>query len=181
MKLNYIQRELIIKSKSNLHLTKRFSNIIEDNIGKDKIIFHFYKNEFMNKIKVFYETNNNILKLIYQNDKDKIETKILGKQFVQISKNKGIIIIKNKKKKLEEKLKTNQKEKYISVKLKLLENIMDLNSMFKGCTTLYSVSHTSKLNSINAIKFGKNKNLQNIDFKYFDISDGDGCSLDVMN
>ena len=109
--------------------------------------------------------------MIYQKDKDTIETKIFGKKFVQFNKNKGIIIIKNKQKKLEEKLETNQKENYVSVKLKLLENIVDLNSMFKGCTTLYSISHISKLNEINEIKFGKSKIYQNIYFKYTDISD----------
>ena len=111
MKLNFIQRELIIKSKSNLHLTKRFNNIIEANLGKDKQIFHFYKKEFLNKIKVFNKINNNIGKLIYQNDKDIIETKIFGKKFVQFNKNKGIIIIKNKQNKLEEKLKRKKKKR----------------------------------------------------------------------
>ena len=54
MKLNFIQKELIIKTKSNPHLSKKFSNIIEANLQKDKKIFHFCKNEFINKTKIFY-------------------------------------------------------------------------------------------------------------------------------
>ena len=81
----------------------------------------------------------------YGNFKGDEEIKIFNKSFISNNIKRVKIIINNKKYKIEEKI---QNEKQIfDIKIKFLDNIIYLNSMFKDCKPLYSVFNFQNFNT----------------------------------
>ena len=118
----------------------------------------------------FYKTKFNFNKFIYQIDKKSKSTKIFGNEFVKINKKKAYLIINNKQKNLSTQI-PNGKNNILKLKLKLLDNIININSMFKDCQTLLFLSDFSK---------GFVKNINNIESMF------KGCKLlkflpDILN
>ena len=162
MKKYFIQNDLLFKYSKNLRDKKLFKLFIIS-IGKEK--------EYLNQIKrIEYKNhivkrkaldNNNIGKLVYKIDEKNKETKIFEKEFVITNKNRAKIILNNRQKNLVEKIKIEKIKIKFIVKIKFLENIIDIKCMFKGCNMLSSVKNFSKFNT---------KNLRNLNSLFY------GCS-----
>ena len=74
-----------------------------------------------------------LYRLIYKIEKNKIiKTRILGKKFVENNRNKGFLIINNKKISLTEFVQINKKK----IILMLNKNIYNKNCIFKNCNLL---------------------------------------------
>ena len=81
----------------------------------------------------------------YAKDQDNNEIEIFNKKFVLKNKKRVKIIINNKKYKIEEKI---QNEKQIfDIKIKFLDNILKLNSMFQDCKSLSSILNFKNLDT----------------------------------
>ena len=82
-----------------------------------------------------------LYKLIF-NINSKNEIKILDDDFMIKAKNKGKLIIKNKKKTLESKTPVKYiKDSRLKIKIILCENIYDKSYMFKNCKDLVELSY----------------------------------------
>ena len=108
----------------------------------------FVKNSF-NMLK---SKNYKILKLVYDiKDKNKDKIRIFGKKFVKFNKKKCNIIYKNKLIELKEyynEFSDNYNTKgLIRFKLKIIHDSINMSSMFKGCTKLFSVSPEKESNN----------------------------------
>ena len=151
MKIKNNQRELIYQVKEinskkinqiyNISSGKNNSEIINKNdINKNKI----------GKIYMIFKINENNIK----------ELKIIDKDFIIINKNKVKFVIKNKFHDLFEKLNYENNISY-KIKIKILENIIYLNSMFKNCKNLINLKLSIPINT---------KYLKNVSHLF------DGCS-----
>ena len=132
LKIKKNQRELIYKS-ININLEK-INQIYNISSGKNnsEIINKKDKNKNKSKIGKFrYE-----LKIDVKNIN---ELKIIDKQFIKNNKNKAKFIIKNKFHGLFEKINFETNTNYI-IKIKILDIIIDLDSMFKDCNNLILIS-----------------------------------------
>ena len=74
--------------------------------------------------------------------------RLFGKSFVKLNKYRYRIIYNNKIKEIQEFFE-NINEKYknkemLSIKLRIFNNIINGNSMFKGCNSLISISNLSE-------------------------------------
>ena len=152
VKINFSQSESIIKTKKNIYF-KTIYDLFKISFGNNVKFCHIdlNANGKLNKILKINKTNiknNNIGKLIYQIDINNNETKIFGKNFININNNKVQIIIKNKQYKLVEKIK-NKENPFIIIKIKFLENIVNIGSMLKECKEIFSIRNISKLNIVN--------------------------------
>ena len=96
---------------------------------------------------------NNIGKLIYQTDKRNNNINIFNERFVKMNKNRAIIIINNKQYNLTSIINNKKKDEiFLKIKIKFLENMIDINSMFKDCNLLKSVKKFSNFNTKNLKK-----------------------------
>ena len=106
-----------------------------------------------NKIKEIKIENND--EIIYKIDRYEYKVKIFGKSFVDNNNDKIEIVYKNKAHKLREYLYLEvEKEeednsldyRLIKIKLKGINNVTNMNSMFSGCSSLISLPDISKWN-----------------------------------
>ena len=118
--------------------------------------FRKYKNKLfkikpINKIKKY---KNEIIKLEYlYNNKEK-NSSFFGMNFIKSNKNKCFIIFNNKKYNLINNIKeliNKKKNKLILIKIRIIENIIDLAEMFFKCISLISLNDISKWNTNNVI------------------------------
>ena len=168
MIVNFVQSKLIFKYNKKLTDIEIF---IIFNISMGKKIENLnginaieLKNHIV-KIKSF--DNNNIGKMIYKIDEKNKQTKIFDKKFVKINRNRAKIILNNKQFNLIEKIKSEKEKIKFVVKIKFLENIIDINCMFKRCKMLSLVKNFEKFNSqnlryVNSLFYGCSS-LQKID------------------
>ena len=157
MKIHFSKRELIIRNinKSN---NKRIFDLFNNSIGKNLLYFD-NKSSNQNIEMKKKQLNNNIIKLKYKINEKNNEIKILGTKFVIININKVKIILYNKKKNLVEKINHKVKNISLKIKLKFLDNIINIDSMFKNCKMLYNIKDFSNINikyinSINSLFYG---------------------------
>ena len=150
MKCNFIQVKLRDKSNINLNNNKIFellklsfgNNIINLNYNKNKkessnknLIINYYKTYF----------KKNIGKMVYTNVEGNEEIKIFNEEFISNNIKRAKIFINNKLYNLKEDL--ENKKQLIKIKIKFLDNIFYLNSMFEDCISLSSVYHFEHLNT----------------------------------
>ena len=91
------------------------------------------------------------INIIYDVNKKKgDEIDIFGYNFVKNNKNKCKMIIDNKEYEITDKY-NNKNYKYnrLNIKLKGIDKISDINSMFSGCSSLLSLPDISKWNTKN--------------------------------
>ena len=84
-----------------------------------------------------------IYEMKYKAKKDDKNLRILGDIFVTNNKNKGKLIINNKKYPIKSYISINNKEKK-KIKLALNANIYDKRCIFKNCQSLESISRLLK-------------------------------------
>ena len=92
----------------------------------------------------------------YQIEKNSNELRILGEEFVINNKNKGILIINNKKHHIKSVISKDNIEKK-KIKMALNKNIFNKSYMFKSCESLLSISKKPKDNEIQYIQNDENK------------------------
>ena len=106
------------------------------------------QNEDKSEIKIIYDINN-------KDEEDEEEEQIInifGAEFVKNNKNKCKMIIDNKEYEISEKYNIeNYNDNILEIKLKLIENIIDMSYMFYCCSSLSSLPDISKWNTINVI------------------------------
>ena len=129
MKVNFIKSGLLFKYSRNLRDEELFK-LFNISLGKKKQL-----------------DNNNIGKFIYKKDEKNKETKIFERIFVQGNKNRAKIILNNNQYNLVDKIKNEIVKMKFIIKIKFLENIIDIKCMFKKCEMLSSVKSFSKFNT----------------------------------
>ena len=96
------------------------------------------------------EENNDEIIIKYKIEKGKKEIIIFGHIFVQNNINNCKIIYKGKEYKITDRLNIkNEKNKIIEIKLKGIKNVINMECMFWGCTSLLSLPDISKWNTSN--------------------------------
>ena len=147
MKCSFINIKL--NDKKSL-INNTISELLNLSIGNKKFVLSYNKNkkESLNKNKEisFYKkfSKKNIVKMIYKTIKNK-EIKIVNKLFISENIKRAKLIINNKQYELKENI---QSKKAISkIKIKFLDNIININSMFKNCESLSSVHNLKNLNT----------------------------------
>ena len=119
-------------------------------------------------------------KMMYKIQKNKHNIRILGNEFIKNNRNKGKLIIKNKKQYFREFSHLEKiNEKQLKIKMILSNNIYNLSYMFKECESLcrFSIYDKQKnipeVNSINLVQKdyfsenGESDNDNNISFEKF--------------
>ena len=94
----------------------------------------------------------NIGKMIYANFENNKEIKILDNIFILNNKKRAKIIINNKLNELQENI--EDEKQIFKIKIKFLDIIINLQSIFEKCKTLYSIHNFQNINT---------KYLKNID------------------
>ena len=88
----------------------------------------------------------NIQTMLYKTENIKGNLRILGEYFCRNNKNKGKLIINNKKTSLKEFIEiTNIKEKRIKIKMILNKNLYAKNHMFNNCNSLLELTVSDNL------------------------------------
>ena len=117
-----------------------------------------------------------LYKAIYkiENNDNSNSIRIIGEDFVKNNKNKGLLIINNKKVSLKSMMSINN-IKDIKIKIILNKNISNKSCLFKNCQKLESISYLSSDNNIENIQeeeniIRKKENLYENNDEYFDNS-----------
>ena len=150
MKYNLIPIKLKSKNNINLNNNKIFeliklsfgNNIIQLNYNKNKKEFSKANLEIIN-FKIYLEKN--IGKMKYKSIDIIEEIKLFDKIFLLNNIKRAKIIINNKEYTLKEYI--LNKKQVLKIKIKFLDNIIHLNSMFSGCTSLFYVYNFQNLNT----------------------------------
>ena len=147
-----------------------------------------YKDFIPRILKIYNGMNNNEIDLIYNIINNEKEIKIFGDDFVTNNKNLCKILYNNKEYALTSKFVIHSNEDNIlKIKLKGINNITNLNSMFEGCSQLSNLSNLSSLDTTFVIRMGSvfknckclelpdisNWNTSNVEFMF---SVFEGCS-----
>ena len=121
------------------NINEIFNTIFLDNTYKD----------FIPKIfKIYNEMNKNEIDLIYNIPNNEKEIEIFGYDFVSQNKDLCKIIYNNKEYDLTEKFDCKDiKDNILKIKLKGINNVSDLSSMFEGCSSLESLAEISNWNT----------------------------------
>ena len=139
--------DVICKSKKqSLFDISRVDKIL--NINRNQFCkIEFDKLTKMIKIKIIKkEYQNSIIVMKYENDENK-KSKLVGEKFHKLNQNKYIIIRNNKQIKLKNnKCDEKRKGKFI-IKIKLIEDLINIDSMFYGCSSLTNLIFKSNLNT----------------------------------
>ena len=152
MEYNYIHIRL--KDKNNINLNKKkFLELFKLSIGNNKFNLNYNKNkkESPNQniqiicFKKYIKKNFGKMKYIKLDIFNEI--KILNKEFISNNINRANIIINNKEYKLKDNIEYSELKKFFFVKIKFLDNIINLNSMFKGCKTLSHIYNFQNVNT----------------------------------
>jgi len=152
--MKYIHIKLKDKNNKNLNKNKILelfklsigNNIIKLSCNKNKskysnqniqiIYYQKYINKNVGKMRYIYLDNSNSIK-------------ILDKTFISNNIKRANIIINNKEYKLKENIKYSELKTLflIKIKIKFLDNIINLNSMFIGCKSLSHIYNFQNLNT----------------------------------
>ena len=142
------------KDKINYEILYNINNIENKNIIKDidNIIDEYNIRTKFNKIIDIYDKINHKIniEMIYNIDKRKNDIKIFGEDFVNNNINNCKMLIEGKEYKLSEKfnIKDFNKDK-LTIILKGINNITNMNRMFYNCSSLKSLPDISKWNTSN--------------------------------
>ena len=123
----------------------------------------------------------NIQTMLYEKEENSGYLRILGEYFCRNNKNKGRLIINNKKYYLKEFIEIkNMKEKRIKIKMLINKNVYDKSYMFKDCESLLELTINDNLEYI------KNyENSEEIDFLFkkneYDIISEEGVEIFYEN
>ena len=141
MKCNFIHIKL--KHQNNITLENK---IFELSLGNNLTNLNYSFISSNHNLEINYYKNyttTNCGKMIYKNNVKEI--KIFNKIFIIKNRNRAKIIKNNKLIKLKESF-VNQRNN-LRIKIKFLDNIINLNSMFKNCISLYSVLNFHSFNT----------------------------------
>ena len=147
-----IKQNSIIKYQNKNFFKKEEINLFYNiSFGKEKNKWFKIK-----PIKITKKTKSKMIKLEYKYNNKEKNISLLGKNFIKSNKNKCFIIINNKQYSLTNNIKELKEKIYklIQIKLRILENIIDLNEMFFESSSLISLCDISKLNINNVINMG---------------------------
>ena len=111
------------------------------NLNNNKILKLSLGNKINNKL-----IQKNIAKMKYKKTENMNEKNILNKIFISNNIKRAKVIINNKQYDLKEKI-DNKLNKDDKIKIKFLDNIININSMFKDCESLSSVYNLQYLNT----------------------------------
>jgi surface protein len=75
--------------------------------------------------------------------------KIFGKNFVENNRNICKIIFEDKKYDLSEQFEASNDKEFLEIKLRVINELTNINSMFEDCNSLISITNISKLNISN--------------------------------
>ena len=104
---------------------------------------------------MFNNTNNNEIDLKYEIKEGEDKVKIFGEKFFENNNKKCKIIYDNKEYDLTEYFDCkNVKDNVLKFKLKGINNVVTLESMFEGCSTLSHLSDFSNLDTTFTISMG---------------------------
>ena len=137
MKCNFISVKLKDKNSINLYKSK-FKELFKLSIGNNIKYFNYNKNKKAisnQNIEIIYFkifNKKNIGKMIYKIFE--YNKKIFNKDFITNNMKRAKIIIKNKQYYLKENIKTENR--IFKIKIRFLDNIIKLNSMFEDCLCL---------------------------------------------
>ena len=136
-----------LKEKSNTSYNK-ILELFKLSAGNNIISLNYDKNNSSNQnLEISYYKKcikKNIGKMIYERTENK-EIKIFNDAFVSNNMKRAKIIINNKQYKIKENIE-NQLQS-VKIKIKFLDNIIKLNSMFSNCKSLYSIHNFKNLNT----------------------------------
>ena len=105
-----------------------------------------------------------LYKMTYKKRNNSNELKILGEEFVKHNKNKGFLIIDNKKKKLNSKYDISKNNfSQIKIQMVLNRNIFNKSCIFKNCESLESFTPFSIDEEINSKDVNENTDKENIE------------------
>ena len=145
MKCNFIKTKIKDKNKNLLELYKL-------SLGNNVNSLYYNKNKIENSKQsleiIYYKRyiKKNIGKMKYKANENDKQIKIFNESFVLNNIKRAKIIINNKQYKLKKiignKIKTNFK-----IKIKFLDNIIKINSMFKNCKLLSYVNNFQNFNT----------------------------------
>ena len=151
MECNYIHIKL--KDKDNIHLNKnKILGLFKLSIGNNVINLNYNKNkkESLNQnmqiiyYQKYFKKNVGKMRYIYLDNSNSI--KILDKRFILNNIKRANIIINNKEYKLKENIGYSELKILFLVKIKFLDKIINLNSMFEGCKSLSHIYNFQNLN-----------------------------------
>ena len=136
-----------LKEKRNTNYNK-ILELFKLSVGNNIISLNYDKNNSSNQnLEISYYKKcikKNIGKMIYESTENK-ETKIFNDAFVSNNMKRAKIIINNKQYKIKENIENQLKS--VKIKIKFLDNIIKLNSMFSNCKSLYSIHNFKNLNT----------------------------------
>jgi len=116
--------------------------ISKENIKDDNLIkLYDEKNSSEQNLEINYykkSIKKNFGKMIYKAKENNKEIKLFNKIFILNNYRKTKIIINNKKQHIFKEKINNNNNKNVKVKIKFFDNILNLNSIFKDCESLYS-------------------------------------------
>ena len=132
------------KNKSNFYYNhNKIFKLFIMSLGKYiiNLKYNIYRKESSNlNLKVIHDKNyikKNIGKMIYKATENNKEIRICNKKFISNNIKRAKLIINNKQYKLEENI-VNKKQ-FLKIEIKFIDNIIELNSMFKDCNLLSSI------------------------------------------
>ena len=141
MKCKFIH---VMKDKSNININDiKIHELFKLSIGNkiNDLYYNKNKKESSNKnLKINYykkKIPKNLAKMIYKKIDDNKYKKIFNKKFILKNIKRAKIIINNKLNNLKENF--ENKNHISKIKIKFLDNILYLNSMFEDCKSLSSV------------------------------------------
>ena len=115
-----------------------------------------YKDFLPTILKMYDKMNKNEIDLIYNIQNNEKEIKIFGKLFVENNKDLCKIIYNNKESDLTEKFDCKDiKDNILKIKLKGINNVIELDSMFEECSNLSNLSNFSNWNTSYVISMNK--------------------------
>ena len=150
MKCNFINIKLNDKRNINLY-NKKTLELFKLSVGNNIINLKYNKNKKESSCKnleiSYYKKiiKKNIGIMIYENFEGDKKIKIFNKVFISNNIKNVKIIIKNKQFEIKEIV--GIQNQYFKIKIKFLDNIFYLNSMFRGCKSLISVYNFQNINS----------------------------------
>jgi len=156
------------------------NNIIIDEIKKINNEINI-NNKIINILDIYNKMNNNEINIIYKINRDN-KMKIFGSEFVKNNKDNCHIIYEDKEYELNEyfNISYNIKDE-LKIKLRGINNIINMSCMFYECSSLLSIPDISKWNTSNIINmnylFGKCENIEYIP----DISNWDTSNVKYLH
>jgi len=148
MKCNFIYIKLKDKNNTTLNNNK-ILNLFKLSVGNNIINLNYNKNkkessnQEINYCKKYIKKD--IGKMIYVNTENNLQIKIFQKIFIYNNKERAKIIIYNKQYELIENIR--YRNQTIKIKIKFLDNIIYLNSMFEDCKSLFAVYNLQNINT----------------------------------